>query len=313
MPAISVIMPCYNAARFLPMSVGSVLAQTFSDWELIAVDDGSTDDTAEVLATLPDPRIQIIRQRNRGLPASRNAGLEHATGQFVAFLDADDTWHPEFMEAMVRALETTDRSAIAYCGWQNVGLAEGRGQPFVPPDYETPDKPVNLLKGCRWPVHAAMLPTGLAKAVRGFDEQQKAAEDFDFWLRTAIDVPLVRVARVLAYYHHHGSGQMTRDRAKIARYQVRAQQKFLATHPEIRRQLGRQTVRHVLWGPVLRMGYESYWQRDLPAARRIFREVMKHGYGGLKDWLYMLPAWLPESWHAGLLRVREDTPREGTS
>lgn len=313
MPAVSIVMPCYNAARFLPTSVGSVLAQTFPDWELIAVDDGSTDDTDAMLDSFGDARIRNLRQENRGLPAARNMGLRAAAGRYVAFLDADDSLHPEFLQEMVDALDRAAGPAIAYCGWQNLGLEGKRGEPFVPPDYEVPEKTMLLLQGCRWPVHAAMLPAEIARNVGGFDEQQKAVEDFDFWLRTATQTPLIRIPRVLAYYHHHGNGQMSRDRAKMARYQIRAQRKFFAAHPEIAKRLGRRAIRDLVWGPVLRMGYESYWARNLSAARAIFREVMKHGYGSPRDWLYMLPAWLPESWHAALLRLRESAQSKGAA
>jgi glycosyltransferase involved in cell wall biosynthesis len=304
MPTVSVIMPCYNAARFLSSSVGSVLAQTFTDWELVAVDDGSTDETAAVLESFGDGRIRIIRQANAGVTRARNAGIRAARGHFLAFLDADDTWHPEFLQRMLTAVEQRGEPAIAYCGWQNLGLEGGRGMPFVPPDYENERKTLTLLEGCRWPIHAALLPTGLVRQAGGFDETQRVAEDFDLWLRTATTVPLVRVPDVLAYYHHHGIAQLTLDQARLALYQVRAQQKYLATHPETARVLGWAGRRRLIWEPLLRKGYAAYWSGDLPTARLLFREVMRHAYGRPKDWLYMLPAWLPESWHAALLRWR---------
>ncbi len=89
-PTVSVITPAYNADRFIAEAVNSVLEQTFADWELIIVNDGSTDRTADVLAQFEDPRIRVRHQKNAGTSAARNAALECATGRFVAFLDADD-------------------------------------------------------------------------------------------------------------------------------------------------------------------------------------------------------------------------------
>jgi glycosyltransferase involved in cell wall biosynthesis len=315
-PAVSVIMPCYNAERFLPTSVGSVLAQTFTDWELIAVDDGSTDGTARWLSNVKDHRVRVVRQPNRGLPGARNTGIRNATGRFLAFLDADDSLDAEFLQEMVSALSQNFGAGIAYCGWQNLGLAGGRGEPFIPPEYEGDNKIVSLLTGCRWPVHAALVRRDVAFAAKGFDEAQQAAEDFDFWLRTATASPIVRVPRVLAFYHHHGEGQMSANRARMARFQLRAQRKFIYEHPDLVRKLGRRRIRKMLWDPVLKMGYAAYWARNLVDARAIFREVMKHGYGSIRDWCYMLPSLLPTRLYEALVRWRDRRRQiniEGTS
>ena len=150
-PLVSIIMPCYNGEAFLAEAVGSVLAQTFRDFELIVVDDGSTDGSADILARYVDP-VRVIRQTNRGVSAARNVGIAAARGDFIAFLDADDTWESEFLDEMVKGM-ADPRTAIAYCGWQNVGV--GAGKPFVPPDYEGPDKMGHLLCfASLWPIHA---------------------------------------------------------------------------------------------------------------------------------------------------------------
>src|SRR3569833_4580297 len=103
-PAISIIMPCYNAAAHLPASVGSVLAQTFPDWELLAGDDGSSDATLAWLQAQTDPRIRPLTQPNQGVSAARNTGLAAARGQYVAFQDADDTWAERFLVLLLAAL-----------------------------------------------------------------------------------------------------------------------------------------------------------------------------------------------------------------
>lgn len=92
------MMPAYNAGRYIAQAVDSVLAQTFLDWELIVIDDGSTDDTAQVLACYSDPRIQIFHQANSGEAAARNAALDRASGKYLAFLDADDVFLPDHLE-----------------------------------------------------------------------------------------------------------------------------------------------------------------------------------------------------------------------
>lgn len=301
---VSVIMPCHNAARFVRDSIGSVLSQTFQHWELVVVDDGSSDATPEILESLRDPRIRVIRQPNRGVSAARNTGIAAARGLYLAFLDADDSWHPDFLRAMGSALRAAGKAAVAYCGWRNVGLGVGRDAPFIPPDYEGPHKLASLLESCRWPVHAAMLPKDLAIAAGGFDTEQTSAEDFDFWLRVATVWPVIRVPQVLAFYHHHGQGQMSEDRLRAARFRLRAIRKFLRQHPEAKKLLGRTALRNLIWGPTLTAAYEAYWGRDLATARPLFRLVLRHLYGTPRDWVYMLPALLPQSWHRAALNAR---------
>jgi len=304
-PAVSIVMPCHNAAMHLPTSVGSVLTQTFSDWELIAVDDGSQDGTLAWLQAQTDGRIRPLSQANRGVSAARNAGLAAARGRHVAFLDADDTWRTDFLEKMQAALEARPDAVLAYCGWQNLGLPGRRGEPFIPPDYETPDKAEALLGGCRWPIHAALVKREAVLAANGFDPALKNAEDYALWLQVATTAPIVRVSEVMAFYHFHGDGQASANHARAALQFWQAQRRFLTAHPAFGSTLGRARVRVLTVGELLKRGFACYWQRDLPAARQIFREVMKQGYGTLNDWKYMFPAWLPESWHRRLIGQRD--------
>lgn len=294
-------MPCFNAAAHLPHSVGSVLAQTFSDWELIAVDDGSDDATLTWLHTQTDPRIQVHTQTNQGVSVARNAGLKQAQGRYVAFLDADDTWAPTFLETLLTTLRKRPDAVLAYCGWQNLGLLGKRGEPFIPPDYETPAKRETLFTGCRWPIHAALTQRAAIIKAGGFDPGLKNAEDYALWLEIAGTAAIVRVPEVLASYHFHGDGQSSSNRARAALHLLTAQQAYLARHPDFAAQLGRARQRELLYGNLLRQGYASYWKRDLPAARTIFRRVIRAGYGSPKDWFYMLPALLPTAMHSFLL------------
>lgn len=106
MPRISIITPVLNGAGFIMEAADSVLSQTYADWEWIIINDGSTDDTAMLLDGLDDPRIQVIHQANAGVSASRNAGLDHARGAYVTFLDADDLFPPKALELRAAYLDT---------------------------------------------------------------------------------------------------------------------------------------------------------------------------------------------------------------
>src|SRR5699024_435877 len=106
-PLVSVIIPSKDRATVLPTAVQSVLDQTYGRWELIVVDDGSRDQTPEVLAAFTgDPRVRVVtHETNRGVAAARNTGLEAATGAYIAYLDSDNTWEPDFLELMVRFVQ----------------------------------------------------------------------------------------------------------------------------------------------------------------------------------------------------------------
>lgn len=298
---VSIVIPCYNGERFLAEAIDAALAQTYAQCEVIVVDDGSTDGSATIMQKYAG-RIRLVQQTNAGLPAARNAGIRASTGDYLAFLDADDYWSPDFIEKMVQGLEFSG-AAIAYCGWQNIGLPGGRGEPFVPPDYEQPNKLETMITGVRWPVHAALTRRDVAMTTGGFDPKWSTCEDFAFWIRAATLHRLVRVAEVLAFYRHHDGVQMTKNLAVIAQNHWLVQRDFLAQHPDIANRLGRRHIRSITHGELLKRGYVCYWNRDLDAARSIFRTVMSVGYGSARDWKYMLPALLPLGWHQALLRM----------
>ena len=121
-PLVSVIMPAYNAAPFIEEAIASVIAQTVADWELIVIDDCSTDDTVQIVSAFvrQDPRIQLLTNAvNMGVAKTRNRGLDLCRGQYVALLDSDDYWKPRFLEKMLERAEQTGADII-YCSYELV-------------------------------------------------------------------------------------------------------------------------------------------------------------------------------------------------
>lgn len=294
-PKISIIMPCYNEATRISQSVASVYQQSFTDFELIIVDDGSTDNSLEVLSELSSqyPTLHYFSQTNKGAGPARNRALIDAQGEFIAFLDADDSWDTNCLLNLYQKLESTLDASIAYGGWQNIGLEENKCQPFIPPDYETPDKIETLLKGCRWPIHAALTRASAIKNINGFDEQWTSCMDYNLWLRIASFNKIALVPHLLAYYHHHQGEQITNNRIRIAINHWRIQLKFLKDFPDIAKALGQQKVKEITHGELLHRAYISYWERDLKTSHTLFRKVFWHHYFSMKDLKYLLPALLP--------------------
>ena len=134
MPALSVVIPAYNVARFITAAVELALAQTMGDLEVIVVDDGSTDETATLVRCISDPRVVLVNKPNGGLSSARNAGIRVARGRYLGFLDGDDIWFPEKAEKQIAALEAEPGITMTYShsGVPRRGRHADRRGPRVP-------------------------------------------------------------------------------------------------------------------------------------------------------------------------------------
>lgn len=300
---ISVVMPCFNAEVNIENSILSVLQQTESNFELIVVDDGSSDSSLTILnqLALKDSRIKVFSKHNEGAGPTRNYGLQQVSGEYIAFLDSDDYWDNDFLKLMKLALEQSEASLV-YCGWQNIGIEGGRGEPFIPPDYENNHKYETFLGGCRWPIHGALTRHTAIDSVGGFDNRLTSCMDYDLWIKIAATHKIQLVPKVLSYYLHHEGEQITKNKVRLAFNHWQVQKNFLTEHPEVTEILGKEKIRNLTIGELLRRGYDCYWQRDLKSARSMFKIVMMHRYGTLRDWKYMLPSVLPYPLHKILLQ-----------
>jgi len=221
--AISVIIPAYNVARFLREAVGSALAQTFRDIEVIVVDDGSTDGSADTLRDLADPRLRVIREVHAGSAAARNAGLRLATGELVAFLDADDRWAPQNLERQSAFLESHPEVDMTF-SHSLVVDEEGRSMGFKSSSCAGPVSLTQLLRTNEIGNGSCLLLRRAALDRAGwFNTQQSACVDIDVWLRVASLRPtnLVAIPEVLTFYRRR-QGQISGDwrRMEIAYLQV---------------------------------------------------------------------------------------------
>ncbi len=294
-PSISVIMPCYNAAHVIEQTIANLYQQTHKDFELIVIDDGSTDQSLLVLQQLPAhyPNLKIIHQNNRGPGSARNQGITAACGRFIAFLDADDSWHPECLSKLYQALTNAPDCVLAYCGWQNTGLTANRCKPYIPPDYEHGDKLALLLHSCPWPIHAALTYKSAIEKAHGFDEKWLTAEDFNMWFRIAAFNKIIRIPEVLAYYHHQQGEQISGNRLRAVLNHWEVQKALLCDFPEILQLLGSDKVASITDGELLKNAQEQYWHGDLYSAHVLFRKILFLGYIKFGTLKYLLPSLLP--------------------
>lgn len=203
---VSVIIPCYNQAPYLARSIESVRAQSLNSWEIIVIDDGSTDDSA-LIATSFGETLRYIYQVNAGPSAARNAGIRHARAPWIAFLDSDDWWHPAFLSTLLRSLDHCTRPALAYCRQVAVAHDESRLLPAVYNRRIKGDPLLALIGDQYLTADAVMVSRSLLLDVGGFDEQLHGHEEWDLWLRLAEKkIPFIHVPEVLAFYRQHPSG-----------------------------------------------------------------------------------------------------------
>lgn len=235
---VSVVIPCFRQAHFLPEAIESVLAQEHGAIEIVVVDDGSPDNVGEVAARYLG--VEYLRQPNGGLAAARNAGLDEASGEFVLFLDADDRLLPGAVGRGLEELRADPEAKMTAGTWQLIG-EEGEPLPADPPQ-QPPEAFPALLESCFISTPAAVLyRRGLFREIGGFDPEVSASADYDLYLRTAARFPVRLHPDVVAEYRRHGAN-MTRDPALIMAAEttvLERQEPLVAEDPELREALGR--------------------------------------------------------------------------
>lgn len=295
-PLVSVIMPCFNAAAYIEEAIGSVMRQTHVGVELIVVDDGSSDASPAIVERLAGQfpgRIRLATQSNAGPYPARNHGLRLATGELVAFLDADDWWEPEFTRRMTTSLAAHEGAALAYCGWRNHGAQHRSNEPYVPRDYEQGDKLELLLGGgSPWPIHAALTRRHVIESVGGFRTDLETSADFDLWLRISSRHKVILVPEVLAHYRFHGDDQISSRPWLQAINGWRFKRRLLADLDNLDRTT-RIRLTETANRALVQRGYDFYWRRQLAAAQRVFRFALFYGLGTRADLKYLLAAVLP--------------------
>jgi glycosyltransferase involved in cell wall biosynthesis len=277
---VSVIIPSYNMAHYLPQAVQSVLVQTYSNVEVQIIDDGSTDDTPQIVRQWKDdPRIRVHRQPNGGLSHARNQGIALTRGPFIALLDADDTWVPEKLARQIPLFQSRPELGVVYSDYQRM---DGDGRPISRGE-------IALHRG--W-VSGALLIENFVSAssavVRrecferhgGFDVALRTGEDYEMWLRLSPHYRFDFIAEPAIQYRIWG-GQMSKDFR--ARYEVgmRTMENFLARNPAV---VDCATVRRAWAHTYTGRGNVTLWRgRD--------------HLGALRDYLHAL-AFQPGYWPA---------------
>ncbi len=265
-PVVSIILPTYQRLAYLMEAIESIRAQTVTKWELIVVDDGSTDGSADWVDSLEDARISTLRQPHIGHPAVlRNLGVAQARAEWIAFLDSDDRWRPEKLVRQLALHATSEDLQWSYTGRSlmdaiGIPLANARFKPWEPWAGWIVRQ---ILDGdATIALPTVMVRTSLLKAVGGFDESRRWAEDYDLWLRLSSRAPCGLVDEPLTVIRLHRS--FSHDRPEVDQGFMAAYRSFAltTTDAELRSKAQR------------REGYYAVWAANKWVTRREWRKAL---------------------------------------
>jgi glycosyltransferase involved in cell wall biosynthesis len=283
MARVSIVIPTYNRARLLREALQSALAQTHADGEVIVVDDGSTDETAAVVAECGDT-VRYLRQENAGVAAARNRGAGAATGDYLHFLDSDDILHPQAIERLLALLEAHPEAGMAY-GQTSVGTPDGPPSPLFVPDGARPtgvcpgaSELRHLLRRNYIHLGAALLRRSVWERIGGFNPAfQSICEDWDVWVRAA-------TTSAVGYMPHVVLGYRLQPDGLTSHYNARNVDRYLANHraileaafaaPELSAQLAPYRAEIEAYHLYLR-AWLTFSIGDVAAARRELRAALR--------------------------------------
>ena len=233
----SILIALYNKAPYIVNTIESVLAQTYTDFEIIVADDGSTDEGAALVRALPDPRVRLVQQPNAGVSAARNLGISVAKGEWTAFLDADDWQHPLYLETLLKAQDTFPLADAVATEYIKVAHAEGPWPPRWPTVSDNPEVELITDLPARWMSGQSFFTSSIAVRTKRLKAMQPCfavgewyGEDLDMWFRLAEKTPVALAKSPLAAYRSEVHGSLTARQAELhmSPYLYRMQKRALS-------------------------------------------------------------------------------------
>lgn len=224
MPQFSVVIPLYNKAEHIAATLQTVLDQTFRDFEVVIVDDGSTDGSAEIVERVASGHVRLVRQKNGGVSAARNRGIKEAAGSYIAFLDADDEWTPEHLAELARLIEEFPGLGLYSAAYDIVrdGVVYQHSQP-VPDGYFGIIENFLLEYSRNFALahsSTACIPSELFKEIGGFPEGIRKGEDVIIWIKAALAGKMAYSTKVCTRHNLDASNRSDRIRDDMIPYYI---------------------------------------------------------------------------------------------
>jgi glycosyltransferase involved in cell wall biosynthesis len=202
-PLVSVVVPAYNSMQFLPRTIKSVRDQTFENFEILVVDDGSSDGTRNYICNYPDARLIPIVQENCGVSSARNAGIKASRGKYVALLDADDLWRPQKLERQVRQMEADPEIGLTHTGISYIDEYSQEFQPSLGVSGQGMIRKTMLIKRPIRCGSTSLIRRSCFDQVGLFSEDLPCQEDWDMWLRISEKFKIAVINEPLTQYRQH--------------------------------------------------------------------------------------------------------------
>ncbi|MFO7899046.1 MAG: glycosyltransferase family A protein [Planctomycetota bacterium] len=317
-PRVSAVIPAYNAERFVAEAVDSALAQTHPNVEVVVVDDGSTDGTPDVLERYDDdPRVRVLRQEHAGPAAARNRAIAEASGEYVAFLDADDLWEPAKTQKQLALFREREDLGLVYCLGRNRMLDDaGRWAEDAHRDRLSASRTYHRGRVFRAVVEevfillpAVMVPRRVLDRVGGFSPDLATAEDRHLYARIAHESPIDYVAERLVVIRRHGAN-ISWDPGREPQT-LDFLRKIAAEFPEC--SLDRAGwMRAAYARTARRSGFDALYAGRTAQARRELWQACRYRPGRLSNWLYLAAALVPKPVMGTLRAVKRRLRRAGT-
>lgn len=301
LPLVSIIMPAYNARRFVAEAINSVMEQDYPNWELIIVDDGSSDGTPDEIRKFGDA-VRLIEQQNAGPGAARNRGVREAKGDFLAFIDADDIWCKDKISAQMRHLMENPDVGIVFGRLKRWSPNPDNTYPPPPPVFPEEQKmslvaeesgwiyPEMLLDSVIWIV-SAMVRTEVWRKLGGIDESLRVGEDYDLFLRASRLCQIDELDRIVAIYRNNLQSTTHTVRKIHPEYFVlnRSIERYGLVGVDGRK-VDQKLLNNRLFKLCFNHGHLHFWHGDATIARKAFSEAISYHIYSAKAWLYWVAA-----------------------
>jgi glycosyltransferase involved in cell wall biosynthesis len=279
----------YNAESFIAMTLDNLFEQSFSDFEVIIVNDGSTDSSADIVKQYDDKRIVLITQKNSGVSVARNEAIMHSKGEFVAFLDADDLWHPSKLSAQVEQFESNNEIDFCYTDrdlFDDINSLDFESNTI---SYITEKQQLfpQLLKHNHIHCSSVMVRRSIFAKVGLFDVMLDASEDSDLWIKAAKINKVLRIATVLSFYRRHDTN--TINSIKFRRNRVFAELLFYVRW--IKEPAGRDMLSQNIKGNSHALAYEEEALQNNEQALRYFFLAFVFGERNIRILIKIMLLW----------------------
>jgi glycosyltransferase involved in cell wall biosynthesis len=289
-PSVSVVIATYNRARFLPETIGSVLNQSCRDFELIVVDDGSTDDTPELLRSYGE-RLRVLRQENRGPSAARNLGVRHARGRWIAIQDSDDLCLPDQLEVLLNFAQQPHLGMV-FANGAYLGGPEHHRDTIIPRVKSrrlarNGVRLVDLFEKSIVRLQAALISRDAFLEIGGLDEDFRICMDLDFSFRLFMRYPVAYLDRAVFLYRRH-SGNIGQDQERRLLENIRIIEKLVREFPQAKGMLGSGRIARRTAYRYYRLAKGRWKKGDRAGAAEAIRQAASLCPFSLKYRLYQL-------------------------